>query len=121
MNKNIFQTITTDKGINNNANYIQGTNTIINTNNSNDLTKRNMNKRVTFNDEVIIYNVKSYKEHNKKFCYNEDETYQHLYNKTYGYNNSYSNVNKYLNKYKNNNNISQQNGKDKSDCCCIIL
>ena len=82
-----------------------------------------INKKVTFNRNVVIYNVESYKEHNKKNCYNEDEEFENLLKKKYKdgcYNNYY--FKKYSGKFKNNKKmIIQKKGEDNSECCCIIL
>jgi hypothetical protein len=73
-------------------------------------------KKVKFNNEVEIYNVESYKEHNKKFCYNEEEELDNLNKKEFGYNDYY--FNKYANQF---NNDGNNKVKNKSECCCIIL
>ena len=74
-------------------------------------------KKVKFNNEVEIYNVESYKAHNKKFCYNGEDELENLNKKEYGYNDYY------FNKYANHFNTNDENNKvkNKSECCCIIL
>jgi hypothetical protein len=116
--------------ITNQTGYEQMTNynNIINTNPNNNVLINNyfntkkeggIQKKVKFNNEVEIYNVESYKEHNKKFCYNiNEEDYQYL-NSEDKYK---ENFNKYLKKFKNNNNYNVQQKTEKSnDCCCILI
>ena len=79
-----------------------------------------INKKVTFNKNVVIYNVESYKEHNKKFCYNENEEYENIKKYKDGYNDYY--FKKYSSKFKNKNKmIHPKKAEVNSECCCIIL
>ena len=109
-NVNSFSSIPTTPGYIYN-NYPNQINNYVYTNN---------NKKVTFNKDVVVYNVESYKEHNKKFCYNEDEQYAHLFEKKeQGYNDYY--FKKYANQFNNHRDSFKKENKNKDDCCCIIL
>ena len=107
---------------------------------NNNINKSNT-KKVKFNTDVEVYKVESYKEHNKKFCFKEEEELYDLYEiengKTFDsntkskFNNLKSSIikNDTLNKHNNYNNYNnnnyfnnyQKNNKEKSDCCCIIF
>ena len=100
---------------NNNINTNPNNNVLIN-NYFNTKKEGGIQKKVKFNNEVEIYNVESYKEHNKKFCYNEEEELDNLNKKEFGYNDYY--FNKYANQF---NNDGNNKVKNKSECCCIIL
>ena len=81
-----------------------------------------INKKVTFNRNVIIYNVESYKEHNKKYCYKEDEEFKNLLRNNYKYGYNDYRFKKYLGKFKNNKKmISPKKEEDSSKFCCFIL
>ena len=117
-NAKTISSIPTGQTINSNGYYIKdATGKIYFVRNANNVKKNNNNKKVNFNTNVTIYDVESYKEHNKKYCYNvNEEDYQYLNN-----DDKYKeNINKYLNKFKKNNNYTVQNKVEKSDCCCII-
>ena len=115
--------------------------------NSNTFLKSNINvnnnipakkhKVVKFDDNVVIYNVESYKELNKKFCYNEEEALANYYG-IQSYENTHFNDYKFLYENKNNNNYNNYNynynnynknyynatkhkKKSNSECSCIIL
>ena len=117
--------------------------------NSNQIKNNNINKNITkkvkFNTDVEVYKVESYKEHNKKFCFREEEELNDLYeiengkqfdpnskskfknlkssiikNDTLNKNNNYNNYNSYNNNNDYFNNYQKSN-KEKSDCCCIIF
>ena len=116
----IIQSIPTGQTINSNGYYIKdSTGKIYFVSNLNNVKKNNNNKKVNFNNKITIYDVESYKEHNKKFCYNiNEEDYQYL-NSEDKYK---ENFNKYLKKFKNNNNYNVQQKTEKSnDCCCILI
>ena len=98
-------------GYQNNNNLIQY---YPNTNCTNLVTKKN-NKKVTFNTDVVVYNVESYKAHNKKFCYNEDEEFENITKS--GYNDYY--YKKYSRQF--NNLKDSKKKKEENNCCCIIL
>ena len=122
MNKNYnsFSSLPTFQGYknnNNNLNYIypNSNNQIRNYVNFN---TNNQQKKVTFNKDVVVYNVESYKEHNKKFCYKEDEQYEYLFGKKKnGYNDYY--YKKYSNQFNNPKDSIKK--EDNNKCCCIIL
>ena len=85
-------------------------------------------KTVTFNDTVVIYSVESYKELNKKLCYNEEEGLAEFYKefpseynaRIYGkyYNNNNNNYNKYFGGFRNPN-VTRRNVDP--ECCCNIM
>ena len=92
---------------------------------------KNMNekrqlKTVTFKDTVIIYDVESYKEHNKKFCFNEEEGLAEFYKEFPSEYNSrlfskYSdknNFNRYFGGFRNPN-VTRRNVDP--ECCCNIM
>ena len=116
-NNNSFSSIPTYPGYQNynniNNNYPYSNNQINNYVNLN-----TDKKKVTFNRDVVVYNVESYKAHNKKYCYNEDENYEHLFGKKKdGYNDYY--YKKYASQFGNSKNSIKK--EDKNDCCCIII
>lgn len=89
------------------------------------LEKRHL-KTVTFNDSVVIYSVESYKDHNKKFCYNEEEGLAEFYKEfpsEYNsrfvgkYNKSY-NYDRYFGGFRNPN-VTRRNVNP--ECCCNIM
>ena len=83
-------------------------------------------KTVTFKDTVIIYDVESYKEHNKKFCFNEEEGLAEFYKEFPSEYNSrlfskYSdknNFNRYFGGFRNPN-VTRRNVDP--ECCCNIM
>ena len=83
-------------------------------------------KNVTFNDTVVIYSVESYKEHNKKNCYNEEEGLAEFYKefpseynaRVFGKYNNYKNFNKYFGGFRNPN-VTRRNVDP--ECCCNIM
>ena len=137
-NEVTLSSIPTTKTINYSNSYSQISNQL-KTNNINP----NKTKKVKFNTDVEVYKVESYKEHNRKFCFREEEELYDLYEMENGkqydgnskskFNNLKSSIikndtlnkhNYYNNQNNNNNNYYnnyQQNNKEKSDCCCIIF
>lgn len=80
-------------------------------------------KKVQFNDTVVIYNVESYKQHNKEFCYDEQEGFEEFSKEFPDYfarrfNNYNNNQNTYSNAYRNPNVTRKYVDPE---CCCIIL
>ncbi len=119
--ENSIASIPTGQNITNKVYYVQGTNKAINNvQNVNYIKKKGKNKKVTFNKDIAIYDVESYKAHNKLFCYNENEDIDGLYRNNDEFNKKY---NKFLNKFKNNNNnnMEQQKTNKEEDCCCFII
>ena len=92
--------------------------------NSNDnFIKTKKGKNVSFNETIIFYNVESYKDHNKKFTYNEEEGLAEFYKSLpFGHNNKvFGPFNKYFIKnavYNTNPNLRKNVDPD---CCCIIM
>ena len=77
-------------------------------------------KKVNFNDTVVIFNVESYKDHNKKFCYSEEEGLAEFYKEfPYGYNNGkgYGHFDRYFGGVRNPN-VTRKNVD--AECCCIM-
>ena len=73
-------------------------------------------KRVTFNNDIVIFPVESYKEHNKNNCYIECEDDDDINNNeqtNYYYKN-------YANQFNNLRNSIKKEDKN-SKCCCTIL
>ena len=78
-------------------------------------------KKVKFNDTVVIYNVESYKDLNKKLCYNEEEGLAEFYREfPFGYNNGkgFGPFGKYQGPTIRNPNVTRKNVN--SECCNII-
>ena len=78
-------------------------------------------KKVKFNDTVVIYNVESFKDLNKKLCYNEEEGLAEFYREfPFGYNNGkgFGPFGKYQGSTIRNPNVTRKNVN--SECCSII-
>lgn len=97
--------------------------------NSNEVTnneisqKRKKGKIVSFNETIVIYNVESYKEHNKKFTYNEEEGLSEFYKSLpFGHNTKlFGPFNKtFVKNTVINTNPNYRRNVD-PDCCCIII
>lgn len=100
-----------------------------NANNSNQITQNltgqvnnnKITKKVKFDDKNIhIINVESYKEHNRKFCYNPEEDEEDLFNDR-GYGGGYGYNDYYYKKYAEKFNQTPVQKEQESKCCCIIL
>ena len=96
----------------------------INGYNENIATKKKQLKKVNFKETITIYDVESYKEHNKMFTYNEQEGLAEYFNTfhtlPFGRKPVYGNeVNdKYFSNCRNPN-VTRRNVK--SDSCCNII
>ena len=76
--------------------------------------KKKSNKKVSFNNNVVVINVESYKEYNKLYSYDEDDIINN-YNLKDEYQNNFENM-------INNNNIEKKIGtKKENDCCCNLF
>ena len=90
------------------------------------INKKRQLKAVSFKDTVIIYDVESYKELNKKLCFNEEEGLAEFYKEFPSEYNS-----KLLNKYSDKNNYNKYFGGFRNpnatrrnvdpECCCNIM
>ena len=85
--------------------------------------KRKSEKNVSFNETIVIYNVESYKEHNKQFTYNEEEGLAEFYKSLpFGHNTKLFGPFKqnFLRNTVINTNPNLRQNVD-PDCCCIIM
>ena len=81
-------------------------------------------KKVRFNEIIVIYNVESYKQHNKEFTYDEEKGYEEFTREFPNYfanqYNQYKN-NKYFNGIKAYGNPNVTRKYVDPDCCCIVI
>ena len=84
--------------------------------NANNFNKKK-NKKVTFNNNVVVINVESYKEFNRLYSYNEEDIINNYIMKD-EYQNYFNSINKYNNKGQR----KMETPKKKGDeCCCNIF
>ena len=116
-NYSSFQTNNTINKITNN-NYI----TCLPNNDSNSnnkfikQNKKSNKKHVTINDNIIIIDVKSYKEYNKLYCYDGGNVFENFFIEQNEYANNQTNP-----LFNKNLRDSLKKEENKSKCCCIIF
>ena len=87
--------------------------------NVNNFNKKKSNKKVSFNNNVVVINVESYKDYNKLYSYDEEDIYNNYIMKD-EYQNHFENM------INNNNNIAKKMGtpkqtKKENECCCNLF
>ena len=84
--------------------------------NVNHTNKKKSNKKVSFNNNVVVINVESYKDYNKLYSYDEEDIY-----------NNYALKDEYQNHFENMINgggVSKKMGtpkKKEDECCCNLF
>ena len=80
-------------------------------------------KTVSFNETIEIHHVESYKDHNKKLTYNEEEGLAEFYKSLpFGHNGKvFGPFNKYFIKNSVYNTNPNYRKNVDPDCCCIII